>query len=259
MRPTKTVFSAVGWLSYGLKHGALGSESNCVSTNYIPCHDNLFDPWESFDCDRVFEKDRPIPDETTWSILRTTYEMAVGDANSTISPISDRDGWKVPIDIKQVTGKGRSIFASNEIKAGAHVWTGTQMATFQDGETYITFLNKLPNDLACDVVLWAYVTVSDRHGNIPVISVELDSASLVNSGGWYDSLDSKDYNGDKDLRKEANDIPNNSNIEFKQGMMDIHASQDIAEGAEILIDYRSIHMSEPGFKYFGIFVDEEAE
>ena len=52
------------------------------------------------------------------------------------------------------------MFATEPIKMGSLVYTTTaQTVRFRDSSTFMSFLEILPRDLACDIFLWAYVYI----------------------------------------------------------------------------------------------------
>lgn len=173
------------------------------------------DFWEELDCDEVLAdgKERPIHEQWTWMLLRGVYQGIVGPNYSTID--ADRileNGFQVPVTVQQIPGKGRGIVALEDIPEGTLVWKGRHTARFPSPVEFRRFLATLPNDLACDVMIWAYVedhddyedttttedhdydetTITDdnHHASIPplfflgtrsVITVDLDEGALINT------------------------------------------------------------------------------
>jgi hypothetical protein len=110
---------------------------------------SLNDIWEEYDCDAVVEDERPVHDKSTWMMLRTVYHSIVGASRATI-PLSARHGFVVAHKVKYSEGRGRGVFAEEDIKKGQLVYSGEQqVAEFTSGSDYRRFLQSIPKDLAC--------------------------------------------------------------------------------------------------------------
>jgi hypothetical protein len=109
------------------------------------------DLWTYYlDCDSL-EGDRPVHNESIWMLLRGVYQGIVGPARSSIlQPLSTNNGFAVDFLVKQSEGKGRGVFAAQDIAKGQLVYSAApQMAKFHHGFHYRKFLQAIPRDLAC--------------------------------------------------------------------------------------------------------------
>jgi len=105
-------------------------------------------------------------------------------------------GFEIPVKVEHIPGKGRGVIALQDIPEGTFVWGSIHTARFPSPVMFRRFLASLPDDLACDVMVWAYVEEhppirNDREMNdqdddhttntVPTISVDLDAGSFMNS------------------------------------------------------------------------------
>jgi hypothetical protein len=84
---------------------------------------------------------------------------------------------QVPYVVKDDGKHGRSLFATSPIPKGTQVWKATNYATFETSDQMTSFLRKLPHDVQCDVLLWAYPTT--HHGR-DVVALDMDEGSYMN-------------------------------------------------------------------------------
>ena len=193
--------------------------------------------------------ERPIHDQKTWQYLRQTYHDIVGAEKSTIGPPNRAfNGFAVPYYVDQSPGRGRGLFAAKDISKGSLIWTASRTAEFEDAETYRSFLLTIPADLACDVMMWAYVSYGsetdeesenindeeaeednveneeeDEDGESSLkIMLDLDESSFCNDGG-------KKRNMDWDEEAAAL-YPDNSDWRT-------FAVKDVKKGDELLCNY----------------------
>jgi hypothetical protein len=134
----------------------------------------LNDLWtHAFRCDQLLRRgERPILDESAWTILRTAYRtVAFADeaesaaatpaagAHGAVSRTASRTGFRTAVSARPTPdGKGRGVFADGPIRRGELVWSPVpHTARFSTGAAFRAFLSLLPPDLACDVLQWAYV------------------------------------------------------------------------------------------------------
>jgi len=198
---------------------------------------------EEFDhhlnCDAIIKAGRPLPNDETWVILRKTYRQIVGD-DSTISRRDDVDGFDVgvPIHAGISPGKGRGLFATQDIPQGTRVWTSRrQCACFYEGDSFRKFLASLPTSLACDVLMWAYVE-DFGYDEGELLCCDLDKASLMNT---------------KEKGEDANvGCVREVASKYKGGCADnIFALRTIRAGEEILCDYDDFDVPD-GWTRFGL-------
>jgi hypothetical protein len=177
-------------------------------------HGNLFGLFEALECNTIFQEARPIPSEAEWMLLRGAYQGVVGPFYSTI-PIDETfyNGFHAPIYVDFVEGRGRGVVAKENIKAGSLIWTGEATACFRTGQEDRKFLASIPNGLACDVLVWAYIeTVDSENQDYKMIQVDLDEASFFNTISGVDE----------------------KNVDASSGV----ALRDIRAGEELLVDYK---------------------
>jgi hypothetical protein len=198
--------------------------------------------WNHFDCNILFESERQIPSTETWMKMRQAYVDVVGSSESTIGEPNEVDGFFAPIEVQQSPGKGRGLFAAEDIPRGQHIWSGAiQMATFDSGLDYKKFLGSISDDDACDVLQYAYVVIlgddAENQDNAR-ICVDLDNGSIMNSVDFdHDTVD-------------AGCLPE-WNDRFRGGCdLNLYALRDIKKGDEILMDYGLLGFQH--WEWFGI-------
>jgi hypothetical protein len=169
---------------------------------------NYDDFWDELDCDDVLGVDesavRPIPNQSTWTLLRGVYLGIVGPSNSTIE-VQDiwlSNGFQVPVKVDQIPGKGRGVVALQDIPEGTFILKDLHTARFRSPVEYRRFLVSIHKEWACDVMgLWAYTedysfeddddddddddeeeeTTATLIRQRPVISVDLDDGTFINT------------------------------------------------------------------------------
>jgi len=181
---------------------------------------------------------RTIWNASTWKTLQQTYREIVGEEESTIS-LEEESGLTVPHEIKNTAVKGRGIYATANIKAGDLVWQPTQHAVFRKEIYFRRFLSTLSYDLACDVLMWAYVEKcdclddSDDDDECFAAVVELDEGSFMNSV----SHDEVPHVGECDYDLTTlNQCSKGMDIEY--------ALRDIEAGEEILTNYATFDIED---------------
>eukprot|EP00978_Attheya_sp_CCMP212_P024219 scaffold75812_cov49-Attheya_sp.AAC.3 len=131
---------------------------------------------EKLDCDVI--KNRPIPDEEMWKLMRRAYIDVVGTEESTPHATFD-----APFHVEQTDEKGRGVFATEPIKKGSPI-SDVQEAVFDDRDSFYKFLKSIPQIHACDVLYWAWT----EYQNIPnsfqkrlVLGLNLDKSAMINN------------------------------------------------------------------------------
>lgn len=187
--------------------------------------------WALLDCGEVIKVQRPIHNESIWALIRGAYIGVVGPDKSYLTLEDGAEEGTIPmnilgngfksgsIEVKQIEGKGRAVYATSQFKKGEVVWYTDFTACFNEGMLYRKYLASIPADLACDVMVWAY---SGSYG----VCVDLDEGSLIN------------HAASKEANREAWEFGDEKpNIIIDK---DLHiASVDINPGDELLIDYLS--------------------
>jgi len=197
-------------------------------------NENIRDIWHNMGCDDVFKHPRPIPSQSDWMHARKIYRDIVGEDDATIIDDNDeenddekeKNGFSVLIEAKQSSPeKGRGIFALEDIKQGALVWSTSKTARFKNGETYREFISKLEVGFACDVILWS--CVEDVGDGELRIAVALDEGCFCNDGD------------------------DDANIGSSEGTENDHALRDIKAGDELLCKYDDFTIA-GGWAEFGL-------
>lgn len=196
-------------------------------------------------CDALFSKPRPVHSQSVWRDARRTYARIVGPEASTVGDLDASHNAFLVEGIKadQAGGKGRGIFATVDIPAGALMYDFRRTAQFRDGQDYRRFIMGIPADVACDVLQWAYVQYI---GVAPAeeeeyekknlrIMVDLDEGSFCNNGG----------------RKNANFGYIDEKVEpIHNGVRPHYAKRNIVAGEELLCNYSEF--SEGDWESFGV-------
>lgn len=117
-----------------------------------------------------------IHNQSTWMLLRGAYIATVGPGESSIK-LDHGNGFKVPYTVGHSAGKGRGLFATQDVPEGALIWTPEHTALFYENNDFRKFLACLPDELVCDLLEWCYV--EDDEGEW-VIACDLDDGSLMN-------------------------------------------------------------------------------
>jgi SET domain len=198
------------------------------------------DIWHHFDCPRIFQQSRPVHSEQDWKDMQDIYQSIVGSS----STLDHRNGFSVPVQAKQAgREKGRGVFVTAPVTSGQLVWSTHKTARFARGQDYRTFLVRIRQDLACDVLQWAYVqALSDSVSQTDKawISVDLDAGSFINSIG---DEDDQDANLGCD-EVAAKDHPGGCKHNY-------FALRDIQQGEELLLDYGDFAIRD-GWQWFGL-------
>jgi len=186
--------------------------------------------WDEYDCETIFSSPRPLTNASTWNLLKDTFMTIVGEDETYFKQGS---GFRVPFETRHAPNKGRGVFALEFIPKGELVWSAADnVAMFENGESYELFLASIPQDLACDVIQWAYVEEYEEKDHI---CVDLDDGSIINSV----------YSEDDDLNVGC--------IQEDRKMLDcaqwLFALKDIEEEDEVICDYESFDV-ENGFSLF---------
>jgi hypothetical protein len=177
---------------------------------------------------QLYKGSRPVWDQATWESLQNAYRRAVGTKTSTISRHKET-GIQVPYEVRVSPDKGRGVFATEKVRRGQIVWKMTQHAKFFEEAPFRRFLSSLSYDLACDVLMWAYVEKDAKHGF--AVAIELDEGSYFNNGNSKAEVNTMDKYGvvldDGNSKAEINAMDS----------VGVFAIRDIPAGEEILMNY----------------------
>ena len=144
--------------------------------------------WIHYDCDKFFEGETPIPPKDAWSSARTLYKSRFLSENVVEAPKSDNSysGFSVKVVAKQSPGKGRGIFATQDIKKGELMWSSKHSARFNtNGMKYKEFLMSLDPGFVCNAIQCSSTQkFKSKHGDEQLfINVDLDEGCFVNADG----------------------------------------------------------------------------
>ena len=194
--------------------------------------------------------ERPVHDQKTWQYLRQTYHDIVGGDKSTIGPPNRSfNGFAVPYYVDQSPGRGRGLFAARDIRKGSLIWTASRTAEFEDAETYRSFLFTIPAELACDVMMWAYVSYGseiDGESNEDDEEEESDDEEDDEEGEQAEEESSTKIMVDLDESSFCNDGGKKSNMDWDAEAAALYpdnsdwrtfAVKDVKEGEELLCNY----------------------
>ena len=138
-----------------------------------------------------------IPTQETWMLLRRAYCEAMRDEawNQWNPEDWKEEGMKVPNEIRMGPVRGRGVFVTENIEKGTRVYVQEQAAIFENQEQLVTFLEALPWEYQCDVLLWAYPVEGKA-------SVDLDAGSFVNHSEDAEEINlSTDGYATRDIRE----------------------------------------------------------
>jgi len=218
-------------------------------------------PFSIEGCQRLRRKStqRPIYSQSMWLDLQDKYRLAMETSESSIA-ISPKTGWQVPYEVRQTREKGRSIFATANIKRGETLWKNFHHATFSKELDFRKFLASLELEIACDVLLWAYVseegveTESECSEGIEstadeeycyMAAVELDDASFINHANEAEALNAGPC---RPILAEG--------ITCVKEDVFVFALRDIAVGEEILMNYTDFFVGDGELLWFDSLWEE---
>jgi SET domain len=123
--------------------------------------DYLFDSSERL----CFEEDVDVntvdDDGDDRAATRTTLTNASAPARAGYSP-RYKSGFQVPVEIRYSPGKGRGLFALEDVPKGTLVWVSQYEGWMRSGRLYRLLLEALPTDAwRCDVMTFSYYSVMD--------------------------------------------------------------------------------------------------
>ena len=128
-------------------------------------------------------------------LLRRAYCEAMGDEEWDPEEWK-KDGMKVPNEIGMDPVLGRGVFVTENIEKGTRVYVAKQTVEFEKREQLVTFLEALPWEYQCDVLLWAYPVEEGEAW------VDLDAGSFINHADTEEEINmSKVGYATRDIRK----------------------------------------------------------
>jgi hypothetical protein len=170
-------------------------------------------------------------DDDTWKLFNRVYHQVVPPERSSLPPHFTKNGYHVPIEIK-LGELGRGVFATQPIQKGTLIWKSTNTAEFRRAQDYRDFLRTLPQPLACDVLIWAYVRmISPEDPRQMMVCADLDEGSFVNHGRKEANME-LGINGRGLLADEEDE-----ELTWYGCDLEFYASRDIQAGEEIRANY----------------------
>ena len=208
--------------------------------------------WDKYDCGTIINSenhDLSIPDTSIWKILQDVYVSVVGKDQSSL--FLDTPSFQVPYEVRHSQGKGRGLFMTESVRNGTMIWTNTHTAAFTKGSDYRKFIERVPDSVKCDCLMWHYVMPFDKKveasGTQPegeevnaVISADLDESCFANNANEY-----SDCNVYCELDQRV-----------KETGLSCYAARDIQADEEILVWYGDFANSD-GWCWFDLYDDEE--
>uniref|UniRef100_A0A7S3V5V9 Uncharacterized protein n=1 Tax=Chaetoceros debilis TaxID=122233 RepID=A0A7S3V5V9_9STRA len=92
---------------------------------------------EYFECD--LDAPRPIISQSTWRHARELYHAGANNHPSKVLS----DGFFVPVEAKKAPGKGRGIFATEDIEKGTLIWNPSRTAHVTTPAAFKEYLMQL--------------------------------------------------------------------------------------------------------------------
>ena len=206
---------------------------------------------------------RPAHDEATWIGMREAYIAVLGTKKATVELDSRRTfytAFQKEFEVRQSPGKGRGLFAMEDVKKGEVLYDFSQSGQFSKGSQFAEFLRILQPELACDVLMWSYVQYfgegllssdSDEYAQQEKelrIVTDIDPGSFCNNGGRGEGntawLNAKGKVARGDIGNGQTDNPPHPYIVRRDGTKlstkkssPLVALRDIAKGEELLCIY----------------------
>ncbi|KAL3907329.1 MAG: hypothetical protein SGARI_003588, partial [Bacillariaceae sp.] len=173
-----------------------------------------------------------------WKLFNTIYHKVVPRERSSLPSQFTKNGYQVPMEIK-LGDLGRGVFAKEDIQKGTLIWKSTNTAEFRTGQEYRDFLRLLPQPLACDVLMWAYVrNIDDDDDNddsdAMMVCADLDEGSFVNHGTHGVANMELGVNGRGLLEEDEHE-----ELTWYGCELEFYANRDIAAGEEIRANYNN--------------------
>jgi hypothetical protein len=122
---------------------------------------------------------RLIHSHETWHFLQNTYKQLCQERGLSVRSTMAQPGtgMQLPFQVRDNGPRGRTLHTLVDVPKGTRLWKSDYHATFHDEETFTAYLQRLPHDLQCDVLLWAY---PEKHHSS--VGLALDEGSYMNHG-----------------------------------------------------------------------------
>ncbi|KAG7341504.1 SET methyltransferase domain containing protein [Nitzschia inconspicua] len=116
--------------------------------------------------------------ETTLPNAFTHYMKKHRKKNVKLSKHSE-GGMVVPFEVRDDPEKGRGLYATADIPKGTQVWTSSHFHHFKREQDFLAFLQYLPHNVQCDVILWTYPEADST----TEVAIPFDEGVYMNDGG----------------------------------------------------------------------------
>jgi hypothetical protein len=219
--------------------------------SYLKC------PWDDTESlQQQSETLKTVHTDETWKTLNRIYHEVMSKQTNKRTPSLPSEyttnGFHVPIEIKYDPKVGRGIYVKDFVPKGALVWNAKNTAMFHDAQDYRDFLRALPKQLACDVIVWAYVRMvsppaeEDDYDTAEYMAcVDLDEGSFINHALRRPKLNLA-VGTDHLLRPDED-----KRLAWYGCDNKFYASRDIIAGEELRFNYNEF--AEPfGWKLMGL-------
>lgn len=184
--------------------------------------------------------------DETWKTFNEVYHQVVDRTRSSLPPTFEGSGFQVPVEIKYMKSIGRGVFAKEVISRGQLIWKAVNTAEFTKAQDYRDFLRKLPQNLACDVLIWAYVRmISRKQQRTFKVCADLDEGSFVNHSN-HPQMANMELGIGRLLRDDEDE-----EITWYGCDLEFYANRDIAAGEEIRANYDDF-VERHGWKKMGL-------
>jgi hypothetical protein len=149
---------------------------------------------------------------STWKFLQDVYQeelLKFGRKDDVfVSWNTTQTGMQIPYYISDKGPRGRSVYSAIPIRKGTSIWKPYKLANFEHPQELVSFLRRLPHDLQCDALLWAYPDKSSE-----TVGLALDAGTYVNHAESKESLNldinckaSRDIRAGEDLLEDYSDF-----------------------------------------------------
>ena len=186
--------------------------------------------YDYYECAKVFSKERPIHSQDTWRKVRELFKTKFVSEKNRATYDPSKNGFSVPYEVKQTAdGKGRGIFATQDVAKGQRIWDTRSTAIFDaTGTEYKKFLFTLDEDFddefVCDALRCSYMQKDQHDETNWHIAVDLDEGCFCNDGNYNHGINK---GCDEDAAK---DLPGGCTSNY-------FALRHVEAGDEFLCDY----------------------
>eukprot|EP00751_Fragilariopsis_kerguelensis_P006096 CAMPEP_0170797790 /NCGR_PEP_ID=MMETSP0733-20121128/25856_1 /TAXON_ID=186038 /ORGANISM="Fragilariopsis kerguelensis, Strain L26-C5" /LENGTH=287 /DNA_ID=CAMNT_0011148791 /DNA_START=175 /DNA_END=1038 /DNA_ORIENTATION=- len=203
-------------------------------------NDDDIDVWETgtigeiteyLDCEWISKE---VHQQQAWSTFNRVYNEKIGKEKSSIPGTYETNGFQIPVEIKYSEDVGRGVFSIVDIKKGDLIYISTNNAQFETAQEYRNFLKGLPQNFACEIIIWAFSRmVSAEKEEEFIACVDLDEGSFVNTAHHKNPKCNMELGTKDGLLEEGND----ETVTWYGCDLKFYARRDIKADEEIRADY----------------------